>query len=72
MEGSSSQSVYSIGSADYKCDCGLALVVRTSFTYQNMGMRFRCCPKKTGQCPYFHFLLGEERIKERAKELLLI
>ncbi|GKU99250.1 hypothetical protein SLEP1_g12120 [Rubroshorea leprosula] len=31
---------------DYRCNCGLNVVIRTSFTFQNMGKRFRCCPKK--------------------------
>ncbi|GKV04567.1 hypothetical protein SLEP1_g16717 [Rubroshorea leprosula] len=37
-----------------------------------MGKRFRCCPKKKDPCNYFHFLAGEERIKGRAMELLLV
>ncbi|GLT60636.1 hypothetical protein SLA2020_333940 [Shorea laevis] len=59
-------------SLQYVCYCGLNAVVRTSFTYQNMGKRFRGCPKLVKPCNYFHFLLGEETIKGRPRELLLI
>ncbi|GKV05416.1 hypothetical protein SLEP1_g17433 [Rubroshorea leprosula] len=58
--------------AEYKCGCGLTPAIRTSFTVQNMGMRFRCCPKKKDACPYFHFMPGEQRMQGRALELILI
>ncbi|GKV16280.1 hypothetical protein SLEP1_g26947 [Rubroshorea leprosula] len=59
-------------SGDNRCNCGLNAVIRTSFTFQSMGKRFRCCPKKKNPCNYFHFLAGEEKIEGRAMELLLV
>ncbi|GKV02680.1 hypothetical protein SLEP1_g15078 [Rubroshorea leprosula] len=57
---------------EYKCNCGLNAIIRTSFTFQNMGKRFRCCPKKKDPYNYFHFLASEEKIEGRVMELLLV
>ncbi|GLT59819.1 hypothetical protein SLA2020_326170 [Shorea laevis] len=56
-----------------KCECGLAPVLRTTLTFQNMGKRFWGCPNfLIGKpCKFFHFILGDKVIEGRARDLLL-
>ncbi|XP_062114509.1 uncharacterized protein LOC133825609 [Humulus lupulus] len=49
------------------CDCGLQSVVRTSWTKQNPGRRFRTCSrvKSDGGCDFFRWVDSESSSSQR-------